>query len=502
MKEVWFMEDVKSEERVDFYGSQNFAFIPIIVFIIASIILFGVMRAFSMVALGTTGLIGLIIGTFFAKDWKKYWNAVQSGASSPMNGTLIMILFVVGVFTQLMAQGGVAEGFVWLGDTLGLTGSLFCAFAFIATCIIAVATGTSIGTISAAVPILYPSGFLLGANPFLLVGAILSGAIFGDNLAPVSDTTIVSSSTQWYTRRKGSADIGGVVASRFKYAIIAAVVAVVVFLIFGGGGSAAQGAEVESIIKEYKNAKGLIMLIPVVVLLWIAIKTRQIFTALIWGTIVGAIVALLAGIIQFQDIFYISDGNVTGFIVDGVNGMVGVVTLCIMLFGIIGVMEKSEAMSRLVDSLIESKLARTPLGTEIVTGVGMILSGFALAAATGPALIMFGPLGNKIGQAQKLHPYRRANLMDGFGNTLPIVMPFSAFVFIMTGVIKGIQGTYEFLTVPVPTDYFWATIHPWALFIVFVIAVLTGWGRAYEGKNGAEIRSRANKIPAEALAED
>ncbi len=60
----------------------------------------------------------------------------------------------------------------------------------------------------------------------LLFGAILSGAVFGDNLAPVSDTTIVCAVTQ-------DADIGGVVASRFKYAVVAAVLALAAYVFAG-----------------------------------------------------------------------------------------------------------------------------------------------------------------------------------------------------------------------------------------------------------------------------
>jgi len=484
--------------KVTFRGGMAAAFLPVLIFIAFCIHMFVIKKSFDMVGLAMGGFIGIIIGTFFAKDWKVYWQAVMDGVSYPMNGTLIMILFVVGIFSALMKSTGVAQGFVWLGYNIGLKGSIFTAFAFIASCIIATATGTSIGTLFTAIPILYPSGVLLGANPALLAGAILSGCIFGDNLAPVSDTTIVSAATQMYIKKKGSAEIGGVVSSRFKYAIIAAGMATVLYLIFGGSGEALGGSEAQEILEANMNPKGLIMLVPVVVLLWIAIKTREIFTALIWGTLIGAIVALAFGILTFPDVLLISGGGVQGFIFDGINSMVGTVTLCIGLFGIIGLLDKSGAMRTLIDGLVNSKLANTPRGAEVVMAIGVILSSMAFGAATGPSLIMFGPLGDKIGKAQKLHPYRRANLLDGFGNTLPIVMPFSAFIFIVMGVVAG--QTYDFLPEGVvnPASLFFGTIHPWMLFIVFVIAVVTGWGRAYEGENGEVVKSRKNKIPEEA----
>ena len=64
-------------------------------------------------------------------------------------------------------------------------------------------------------PLIYPAGVGSGVQPAVLVGAILGGATFGDNISPVSDTTIASATTQ-------DADLGGVVRSRMRYALPAA----------------------------------------------------------------------------------------------------------------------------------------------------------------------------------------------------------------------------------------------------------------------------------------
>ena len=77
------------------------------------------------------------------------------------------------------------------------------------------------------------------------------------------------------------------------------------------------------------NPKSLLMLIPVAILLYIAIKTREIFTALIWGTLIGAIFALAFGLIDWAGVLTISGNGVSGFIFVGINDMVGTVTLCI-----------------------------------------------------------------------------------------------------------------------------------------------------------------------------
>ena len=265
---------------------------------------------------------------------------------------------------KLMTRGGVAQGFVWLGDKIGLSGGGFVAFTFIATCVIATATGTSIGTMFTAFPILYPSGLLLGADPVFLAGAILSGAIFGDNVGPISDTTIASASTQEYTNKPGVADVAGVVGSRMKYALVAAAAATVCFALFGGSGSAINAAEAEAILAQYSNPKGLIMLIPVVILLVVAFIKRNIYIACTWGLISGTVIGLVSGILVPSDVLGLQDGTLGGFLIDGVNNMIGTVGYLYAIAGIIGILSASGLLQQVIDGLVHSKLSRSVVGTD------------------------------------------------------------------------------------------------------------------------------------------
>ena len=167
----------KKKFDVEFHGTNLFALVPLLLFVVFCILFFVVFKTFDMMHLCMGGYVALIIGSLLSKNWGKYWDAVATGMSSKIMNELALILLIVGMFGKLMTRGGVAQGFVWLGDKIGLSGGGFVAFTFIATCVIATATGTSIGTMFTAFPILYPSGLLLGADPVFLAGAILSGAI-------------------------------------------------------------------------------------------------------------------------------------------------------------------------------------------------------------------------------------------------------------------------------------------------------------------------------------
>lgn len=447
----------KKKFDVEFHGTNLFALVPLLLFVVFCILFFVVFKTFDMMHLCMGGYVALIIGSLLSKNWGKYWDAVATGMSSKIMNELALILLIVGMFGKLMTRGGVAQGFVWLGDKIGLSGGGFVAFTFIATCVIATATGTSIGTMFTAFPILYPSGLLLGADPVFLAGAILSGAIFGDNVGPISDTTIASASTQEYTNKPGVADVAGVVGSRMKYALVAAAAATVCFALFGGSGSAINAAEAEAILTQYSNPKGLIMLIPVAILLIVAFIKRNIYVACTWGLISGTIIGLVSGILVPSDIMGMQDGTLGGFLIDG---------------------------------LVHSKLNRSVVGTEVIISVGLMVSSICLGSANGPAIIMWGPIANDLGKSKGLHPYRRANLMDGFGSTLPAVIPVtSAFVFIALSCIQGLMDTYSFVQEVSPVSLAGASLHCWFLFVALAVAVITGWGRKYEGPNGEPVKA-------------
>lgn len=80
--------------------------------------------------------------------------------------------------------------------------------------------------------------------------------------------------------------------------------------------------------------------------------------------------------------------------------------------------------------------------------------------------------------------------MDGFGSTLPAVIPVtSAFIFIALSCIQGLMDTYSFVQEVSPVSLAGASLHCWFLFVVLAVAVITGWGRKYEGPNGEPVKA-------------
>ena len=473
------LQDDAVNYPVRFYGGQGMVVIPLVVFWFVAVYLFVFKHAFDMYGLALGGFLGIIAGALCCRNWNHYWNGVIEGMSSTLSGTVVAILLASGIFSAMMKTAGVADGLVWFGASTGIIGAYFCAFTFVAAAIIATATGSSIGTIFTAVPIFFSAGIYLGAEPSMLAGAILSGAIFGDNLAPISDVTILSASTQKYRHKAGVADIGGVVANRSKYALIAATLVLPIYLFAGGATDSSFVAE-----KNLGNPAGLVMLLPVALLIFIAIRTKNVFSALMGGTIAGCIVGLLTGRFSFEALFAVTDGNIEGFFYKGVHGMSGTIILCLTLFGVGGVFERSGSFEAMIRWLDSRKITHTDRGAELVIGLGAMLCSLTLAAVTSAAVILFGPVGDKIGASKGIHPYRRSNIISGMANSIPVVAPFSAFVFIVMAAV----GTQEAASAVTPFTLFYSTLYPWALFVVFLTSIITGIGRIYEGQNGEIVK--------------
>ena len=321
--------------KLEFRGGMFMSLVPVAIFFAFCIILFVVFKAFNMEALAMGGFVALLIGGIFCKSYTKFWDSAIRGISSISSVSVIVIFFVIGMFSALMKESGLSGGFVWLANSVGIQGGLFVAFVFFATCIVSTATGSSIGTMFTAFPIFYPAGIILGGSPMFLAGAIVSGAIFGDNLAPISDTTIASASTQQF-RDGRPADVGGCVKTRFKYSIVAGSIALVLFAILGGIGGTYEGGAIEAL----SNPVSLVMLIPVVVMLVVATKSRNIFLGILVGLSLGLVTGLACGLFPPSAVFANDPENsaATGFLVTGVAGMLGTVGLVISVFGIMGVL--------------------------------------------------------------------------------------------------------------------------------------------------------------------
>lgn len=480
----------KGVRRLEFRGGIYAAFIPLVIFCAGVIAVFVTWMALDFQAVAMMAILGLMAGSLFCRQFGNYWEAAGRGMANEVCVYTLLILFVVGMFGALIKACNVSHGFVWLADNINLRGGTFAVFVFIATCIVSTATGSSFSALYSCFPIFYPAAVLLGCRPNIMAGLILAGAIFGDNLAPISDTTILSASAQEYKAHPGrSADIGQCVATRFKYSITAGIAASLVYLAIAGGYAVDEAAA--KILMDNMDPKPLIMLIPVALMLGISIKTRNIFKAIITGLAVGTVVGLASGLIGPKDILWCEGGVMEGFLYSGFSGMVGVALIILCLNGIIGILNESGALDALIDRLMRSRMARTVRGAELMLALTQTVIATAMGGAQDPAIITMGPVFNRMGQEKGLHPTRRANLLDGFSNSLAVTVPFlSCYVFLAC----QLTGGYTFIEPLTTFEVSSGMVYTVFLFAALMISVFTGWGRAYEGPDGEMVKENGEKV--------
>lgn len=474
------------ENQLQFRGGWLLAFVPILVFLGFCILFFVVFKAFDMTALAMGGFVSLLLGAVFARPYGKYWDAVMKGIGSPTSVSIVVILFTVGMMSALINATNVSGGFVWLADMLGVGGGTFTLFAFVSVCVISMSTGSSIGTMFTAFPIFYPAGVLLGADPAFLAAAIISGAIFGDNVAPISDTTIISSSTQQFRRKSGTADIAGVVTNRARFALVAALLSGIGFFFFGSATQQSVAKGAQEILEKSMSPLSLVMLVPVALMLIVALRTRNIFKAVTVGLTTGIVTGLIAGLITPADIIGVKDGVPTGFLAAGIGNMLGTVALVVAVFGIMGVLTAAGVLERLIDGLSNSRLSRTPRGAEAAIAVGVSVTTLLFGGVNSAAMLTFGPVADEIGSRVGLHPYRRAIVMDCFAMGIACIVPvLSAYLFIGALLTSG----YETAPALPTTDIFAAMLYPLILTVVMIVSVIWGWGRRFEGVDGTVVRT-------------
>jgi Na+/H+ antiporter NhaC len=509
-----------SPTTITFRGGPAMSALPVAFFILWAIIQSGILRIGDTKGLVAAMLIGLMLGMLFVKgSWTRYAEAIFEGMTQKVVVTAIVAWLWAGMFADTLQVGGFVNGLGWLADVLSLGPALLPALTFLAAALLATGIGTGYGTTIAMVGLFFPAGVALGADPVLMFGAILSGAVFGDNLAPVSDTTIVSAVTQ-------ESDIGGVVASRFKYALLAAAGAFALYLLFGVLGADGQPpAGAQGLFEARADALGLVHILSMLTVIATAISGRHIIEAITWGLLVAIALNLGLGLCAASDILAFNipagswvaqsltglgpgehwgvlgiaqpgeAGSVSGSIYSGAAGFFTMSVLILLVIAGAQVMIRGGAFKALEQWLLRVA-ARTVRGGELTMVLSTALMNAAITINTA-AEVAIAPYISTLGRRFNINGYRRANILDANTSALGYIFPWAGGVLVgfdeMTSLAEQ-GGTLSWFTesmVVNPADVWPWVFHGWLLVGLFVFSAWTGFGREYvsdrKAKRSAQI---------------
>ncbi|UYM05651.1 Na+/H+ antiporter NhaC family protein [Solicola gregarius] len=463
----WLMDEMTTEPttRVRMLGGPAGAVVPALVFVGVLVWLSAAERA-TITGFWVGGWAAIVAGLMLTTTRRAYADSIVRGMSDKTGVVIIVAFIFAGVFGTLLEGGGLVEGLLWLGLETGLQGGAFVVLAFVLACLFAAGTGTSVGTVIAMTPVLYPTGVFLGADPTMMAVAVIAGGAFGDNIAPVSDSTISSAYT-------AQAEMGDVVRSRLPLSLSAAAAAAVVFAVFGGGGSVSERAT-----SADPSAVGLVMIIPFALVILLAMRRNHIIVALAWGSVATIAIGLLAGQMSASDVFSIpaTSGDSTGLVEDGISGVTGAVILVLFILALAQLLADSGLMARLLARL-QSRAARGVRSAEFAIWTITLLFTVPLGA-NAPAILLVGPtLARPLGRAHGLAPARIANLMDCSANTVFYMLPWHNAVIVWYATVQATAGDHD---LPVPSLGS-AALNPyaWALIVVMLFSIFTGWNRRY-----------------------
>lgn len=414
-------------------------------------------------------LAALAVGLLLARDRRAYAEAVVGGMARPLVALMILAWIVAGVLAALMSASGFIPALTALAAAADLGGGSFCAAAFVVACVVSTATGTSLGTLVLCAPLLYPAGVAVGASPAVLMGALLGGATFGDNISPVSDTTIASAGTQ-------DADLGGVVKSRLRYALPAAAVALVAYAWAGAGGAGTpQGPGVEL------DPGGLALLAAPGLTLALLLARRHLLEGLFAGVAAAAGLGLALGRFTPADLLRVEPGafRAQGLLLDGIERGIGVSVFTLLLAGLVAGLESSGILDRAAH--LAAVRARTPLRAEVAM-VAAVSVAVVLTTHSVVAILAVGPFARRAGERAGIGAYRRANLLDLAVCVFPFILPYCIPTVLAASTTAGSPSAPRLDPLTVGLHNF----HSWALLGMLALAVATGWGRGPIGATEAD----------------
>lgn len=461
------MPGLPPEDKLKMIGGIWGGLVPLVVLIV---VLFGLSIGGKggVKAFWTAGWLALLIGMFFAKNKATYCSTIMKGLGDKNGIVIVTAWLFAGVFGKLMVAGGLVNGLLWFGLKTGASGALFAVLAFVAAMLFSMGTGTSTGTVLSLIPVLYPAGVFLGADPVMLAVGVLSGAAFGDNLAPISDTTIVSAFTQ-------EAEMRDVVRSRFPLAMTAALFALIIVFVFGGGGEVKPLPE----IRTRMNPEGMLMLIGFAIVVVSALSGRHLVESLVYGNVSAVILGLINRQIVLSELFRLpaERGESTGIIQDGISSVVGAIIFALLMLAITQVLIDSGVLERILRK-IEKTLVKTVRQAELSIILITILASIPIASNAAAELLVGPGLVKPLGKKFRLAPARRANLMDCAVCTIFYTIPWAIAVVVWYGAVQSSAELFQIPGLPFGTSFL--NPYSWALLVVLLFSAITGWNRKFD----------------------
>ena len=311
--------------------------------------------------------------------------------------TMVLIFMVAGIFVGTVGRDS-AESVAYL--LLSVVPVQFAvAVLFVVSCFVSLSMGTSVGTITLITPIAVAVSSASGFSLPLCVASVMGGAMFGDNLSFISDTTIAACQGQGCQMKDKFRE-------NFKIALPAAIVSLVIILALSFGADLGG-----SVVHEYD----LIQLIPYLIVLVGGIIGVNVFVVLLLGILSGSIIMVATGATAATDLL----ANMGS----GAAGMFETTMVAVLVSAICALIREYGGFVALLNGI--KSLFKSKKGGQL--GMGLLVGAMDIATANNTvAIVISNPIAADMAKTYGISKRKTASLLDTFSCVFQGILPYGA----------------------------------------------------------------------------
>ena len=382
------------------------ALTPLIIFLSIYLVASVIMGDFYKMPITVAFLVASIVAVATSSGGRlhKRIDLFCKGAANSNIMLMVWIFILAGAFAQTAKAVGAVDATVNLALSV-LPDTLLLAGMFIAACFISLSLGTSVGTIVALTPVAVGIATQTDLNTPFMVAIVVGGAMFGDNLSFISDTTIVATRTQ-----------GCNMKDKFKVnSLIVIPVAILITIIYLFQGSEITTTPTVTPIEWLK-------VIPYILVLTTALAGVNVMIVLLLGILCSGIVGIITGSIQFWE-WIAAMGT-------GISGMGELIIITLLAGGMLEMIRYNGGIAYIIQKLTTH--VKSKKGAEL--SIAALVSFADLCTANNTiALIMSGPIAKDIANRFGVDPRKSASLLDTFSCFVQGIIPYGAQLLMAAG---------------------------------------------------------------------
>ncbi len=349
-------------------------------------------------------IVGFLIALFVAcmqnrkLDFNEKIKVIAKGVGDENIITMCLIFLCAGGFSGAVSAAGGVESTGNFGLSI-LPSQVVVVGLFVIGCFISISMGTSMGTIAALAPIAVGISEKTGYGLAICIGAVVCGAMFGDNLSMISDTTIAAVKTQ-------GCEMKDKFKANFFIVLPAAIITIIIFFVI---------TRQWNVNLDSDMSYNLWKVLPYLLVLAGALIGVNVFLVLVGGIVVSLIVGVATQSIALGEIF-----KVVG---DGVTGMYDITVISIVVACIVSLVKEFGGIQFILN-LIKSKIKGSKGGELGIAGLALLVD--ICTANNTVAIVMAGPIAKEISEEFDVDPRRSASLLDIYASVGQGIIPYGA----------------------------------------------------------------------------